>query len=120
MDRDFLAVSAFSILLVLAQIEAGCMKAKITAKAPSYGELYCNVHQKIECNKCHNMFQGVPEDVPNKKCMNCHPDYKAKGCNLSPNPHIGHHYEDLIPCSECHKIHKPDINFCNQCHSFEW
>lgn len=35
------------------------------------------------------------------------------------NPHFSPHWLDTPPCEECHKQHKPPVNYCTDaCHTF--
>jgi len=121
--EKFLKVAAI-VVLVIAVATIGHGKPKTTIEAsnhdgPSYSH-YRHMRVGVECDDCHNFMEGVLGKPSNEKCLGCHQSYKNKTSNLKPNPHAGHHYEDAVSCSVCHKIHGTYTNFCNGCHNFEW
>jgi hypothetical protein len=75
----------------------------------------------LNCNGCH---QENPPATPVKinQCLTCHGTYgqladKTEGKGEA-NPH-GSHQGDLA-CDSCHHVHKPSVNYCSQCHQFEF
>ena len=54
------------------------------------------------CSGCHNIKQLVEKTK----------DVKPQ------NPHMSPHYQDQLDCINCHIMHGPTENFCDQCHSF--
>ncbi|MDR1421883.1 MAG: cytochrome c3 family protein [Coriobacteriales bacterium] len=96
----------------------------------------------LECLDCHesNMAQQVEElgkwvsgDFQDPLAMTkagtrefcsqsgCHDDLEAiKGQTVgyngsARNPHDSH-YEDLLECYSCHRVHRESTLYCNQCH----
>jgi len=55
------------------------------------------------CFRCHGSYQDI---IARTK------EYKEKG--LTRNPHESHYGE--IDCNLCHKMHRPSIDYCSQCH----
>ncbi len=80
-----------------------------------------HIARGMQCNSCHEadgktLRAAGDLDV----CASCHGDYtkmieKTEG-RYTVNPHAQH--EGALPCSECHKGHKPGVNYCGQCHNF--
>ena len=72
----------------------------------------------IECAGCHD--EAPPKGkVAQDKCVQCHGDYgkvAEKTKEVTPNPHASH-VEDL-QCGKCHRMHKPSVDYCAQCHKF--
>lgn len=72
-----------------------------------------------ECTDCHGESTSGEVDTQSV-CLGCHEqqDIEERGEKLveklDRNPHKGH-YPDLS-CTECHKGHEPDENFCDSCH----
>ena len=75
--------------------------------------------RNMECADCH----GV--DNPTKRarmdaCFDCHKSYAAIAKlteQLHPNPHDSHQGE--IQCYQCHRPHKTNKLYCNECHDFQ-
>jgi len=72
---------------------------------------------KLNCHDCHQKEKPTTAAVPDEACMVCHGDYpamKALTKDAKPNPHASPH--DPIPCTECHRQHKPPVVKCLECH----
>jgi hypothetical protein len=72
---------------------------------------------KLICHDCHQKEKPTTAAVPDEACMVCHGDYpamKALTRQAKPNPHDSH--EGPIPCTECHRQHKPPVVKCLECH----
>ena len=72
---------------------------------------------KLTCHDCHQKEKPSTAAVPDEACMVCHGDYpamKALTKDAKPNPHGSPH--DPIPCTECHRQHKPPVVKCLECH----
>ena len=75
--------------------------------------------RNMECADCHGT------DNPTKRarmsgCFDCHKTYPALAKlteNKHPNPHDSHQGE--IQCYQCHRPHKTDKLYCNECHDFQ-
>lgn len=86
-------------------------------------EFLAGKHEKnvgAECSDCHG--ESTTGEVDTQEvCLGCHEqaDIEERGekliDKLHRNPHKGH-YPDLS-CSECHKGHEKEQNFCDSCHS---
>lgn len=76
--------------------------------------------QGLQCNACHGDKMSSEVDYE-KTCLGCHKqeDIEKRSeklvATLGRNPHKGH-YPDLA-CTECHKGHEEDQNFCENCHT---
>ena len=86
-----------------------------------------HVARGMKCDACHVTATGgalKAEKSDYGVCATCHGDYQkmiektdAKHKDSGqPNPHAQH--DGALPCTECHKAHKPGVNYCAQCHSF--
>ena len=79
-----------------------------------------HMKKSIPCTSCHKTMKGG-DDVERTDCLKCHNEEQLKvaGEKIKPkfdnlNPHKPH-FEDLA-CSECHKGHAEQVNFCASCH----
>ena len=71
---------------------------------------------KVSCHDCHHKEKPNTAAVPDDACMVCHGDYpamKALTKDAKPNPHDSH--QGPIPCTECHRQHKPPVVKCLEC-----
>lgn len=71
----------------------------------------------VHCFDCHQEEKPTKKAVASESCMTCHGDYpamKALTKDAKPNPHDSHVGE--IPCTECHRQHKPGVVKCLECH----
>ncbi len=88
------------------------------AQAPEK-KLLADLHadKNLNCASCHK--ESPPKDkVSTDVCVKCHGDYEklaAKTAKIEPNPHKSH--LGNIDCENCHHAHKPQENFCTQCHA---
>lgn len=83
-------------------------------------------HSKLgfDCVTCHGDFKDPKEVTPLQKeqCLSCHGDYKKVAERTSfldkkeVNPHDGFHHKDELDCADCHREHKPSVNYCANCH----
>lgn len=81
---------------------------------------------EVPCESCHDpkapgvMKQKDDQDV----CTDCHGDYGKLVKLTQPkdeaegNPHAQH--DGILPCTECHKGHKAGVNYCAECHTWEF
>lgn len=79
-----------------------------------------HVQRGLQCDACHTPDQKIKQNGDLDVCSQCHGDYsamiaKTKDRYEEVNPHAQH--EGVLPCTECHKGHKPGVNYCGQCHS---
>ena len=77
-----------------------------------------HIDRGLKCESCHT---GAKPDanVDMKTCLQCHKreDVAAKTKQLEPNPHTAPHNND---CTLCHMQHEPEVNYCEQCHQFNF
>ena len=76
-----------------------------------------HVAARMLCHDCHQVEKPMTAAVPDQACMVCHGDYpamKALTKDAKPNPHASPH--DPIPCTDCHRQHKPPVVTCLECH----
>lgn len=85
-----------------------------------------HVSKNIQCDSCH-ASAGEPrlkmvDNGQHEACVGCHGFYdKIVEKTAKPdeqNPHAQH--DGNLPCTECHKGHKKGVNYCGQCHNFEF
>ena len=81
-----------------------------------------HVWRGLQCDACHEPDMKVKMNGDLEVCTSCHGDYaamiKRTEGRFETNPHAQH--EGLLPCTECHKGHKPGVNYCGGCHNFEY
>lgn len=77
----------------------------------------------VTCESCHGPDQKNLEMPTLDTCTGCHnlAALTEKTAKLKPtNPHISPHYQDQLDCTNCHMGHAEGVNFCNQCHQFDF
>lgn len=79
-----------------------------------------HVARGMKCADCHTPDNKLKTSGDLDVCASCHGDYQAMikktDGRYEVNPHGQH--EGALPCSECHKGHKPGVNYCGGCHNF--
>ena len=74
----------------------------------------------VTCQSCHG-DDPMKNDLPTEQqCSSCHNTaaLKEKTKDVSPlNPHAAPHNND---CTVCHRQHEPAVNYCDQCHYFNY
>lgn len=73
------------------------------------------------CASCHG--SGKPAAVPTATCTRCHALDKlvAATAKVKPkNPHTSPHYGPELDCDNCHLQHGKSVNFCNDCHEYDF
>lgn len=73
----------------------------------------------VPCAACHGPDMKNWRYPDAKTCTSCH-DRKqvaAATATLTPNPHTAPHNNE---CTLCHYQHEPVVNYCEQCHQFDW
>jgi len=96
-----------------------------------------NIHQQanVGCKDCHvtspigalkevaayvtgNYDNPLTErKMTNDMCLKCHRSYESlaeRTAHLNRNPHNSHWPN--LRCTVCHKSHRPEENYCAQCH----
>ena len=78
-----------------------------------------HVARGIACTMCHGPDVKNPNYPDENTCTQCHPKdaMAAKTAKLTPNPHKAPHNGD---CTLCHMQHEPTVNYCAQCHKFDF
>ena len=73
----------------------------------------------LKCETCHGPDMKNPNYPDETTCLQCHKreDVAAKTKQLEPNPHTAPHNND---CTLCHMQHEPEVNYCEQCHKFNY
>ncbi len=78
-----------------------------------------HVARGIACTFCHGQDMKNPEYPEEATCLKCHnrDTVANKTAKLDPNPHKAPHNGD---CTLCHMQHEAPVNYCNQCHQFNY
>lgn len=78
-----------------------------------------HVARGVACTVCHGPDMKNPELPDETTCIKCHPKTAVaeKTKKLNPNPHAAPHNGD---CTLCHMQHEDPVNYCNQCHKFDF
>lgn len=74
----------------------------------------------LVCTDCHESAEPTKR-APMSACTSCHgvyADVAELTKNVEPNPHDSHQGE--LRCSTCHRTHEPSVNYCNECHEFDY
>ena len=81
-----------------------------------------HIARGMKCETCHTPDHKVKQSGDFDVCVDCHGGYeemiKKTDGRYQVNPHAQH--EGVLPCTECHKGHKPGVNYCGQCHSYTY
>lgn len=112
-----ISLAAFSAFA--ATNKADAPKSKATSKEYKLKDS----HKDFACADCHG---DVAEDkyylIKSEACLSCHgsrEDVAALTKDLDAtdtNPHRSFHSGTATECYECHREHKPSINYCGNCH----
>ncbi len=102
---------------------AGAASALLFALAPtSSARTLPQQHQSLPCAACHN--EPAPTQAKTINCSSCHGTAADMAKKTAAkygvrNPHAAPHWPEGLPCEECHRQHKPTMNYCTEaCHSF--
>lgn len=78
-----------------------------------------HVARGVSCQMCHGPDMKNPMYPDENTCIKCHPKatMAKKTEKLQPNPHAAPHNGD---CTLCHMQHEPTVNYCEQCHKFNF
>lgn len=98
--------------------------AAVAAASAADGKFLADRHVErgLKCESCHTPDMKIKTSGDYDVCVDCHGDYnamikKTEG-RYETNPHAQH--EGALPCTECHKGHKAGVNYCGECHNFEY
>lgn len=80
----------------------------------------------MTCTSCHEAKNSAKLKMidagKHEICVQCHGFYdrlvEKTNTPGEENPHAQH--DGNLPCTECHKGHKKGVNYCAQCHNFEF
>lgn len=108
-------------MLLLAGQAATSFAAESAPGGPKVLLLQKHLDKSLNCASCH--VEAPPaKAVAMAKCLTCHGTYDqladktdGKGAH---NPHASHQGD--LSCDSCHNVHKPSVNYCAQCHQFEF
>ncbi len=104
----------------------GVMFAAISMSAQAADKPFLadrHVAKGVPCTACHGKNMKEPEEPTIETCQSCHniKQLVEKTKNVKPtNPHVSPHYQDQLECTNCHQGHDAPVNFCSQCHSFDF
>lgn len=72
----------------------------------------------IDCAGCHGT---TLEPLLIGDCLACHGDYKAQANRLNTSlPKVHDSHMGDLACNLCHKAHARSVNFCSQCHDWNY
>ncbi|WP_394147255.1 cytochrome c3 family protein [Shewanella atlantica] len=88
----------------------------------SYAANTIKEHHKesgLSCDDCH--ISKPFESVETVQCLTCHelPERKTD-YHHKPDKHDSPHYGPSLDCENCHFEHEDSVNFCNDCHEFDF
>lgn len=103
---------------ILAALALAGALAAGTAQASDFGADR-HAARGLDCTSCHGPDKANPEYPDEKACLKCHnrDDVAERTKALSPNPHRAPHNGD---CTLCHMQHEAEVNYCAQCHKFDF
>ncbi len=97
----------------------------VSAQAPGAGGNWGadrHIARGMTCQNCHGQNNAV--EFPSiEQCQQCHvPEQVAqKTAGVQPqNPHQSPHYGNTLDCVQCHMQHEQPVNYCAQCHDFDF
>lgn len=106
----------------------GVLVAAFTATAIAADGFLAGRHgaKGVKCEMCHVTATGgklkMVDEGKHEVCVQCHGFYdkvvQLTETKDEQNPHAQH--DGNLPCTECHKGHKKGVNYCAQCHNFEF
>lgn len=80
-----------------------------------------HVARGVACQSCHGQDMKNPELPGEATCVKCHTKEalidKTKAKLTPVNPHAAPHNGD---CTLCHLQHEPAVDYCAQCHNFNF
>ena len=78
-----------------------------------------HVAKGVACTVCHGKDMNNPEFPDEATCVKCHPKeaLAQKTKKFTPNPHVAPHNGE---CTLCHMQHEPTVNYCSQCHKYDF
>lgn len=109
-------------------LAAACVAAMLAGTASAAeGPFLADRHAQrgINCTQCHGpagMGKMMEDADRHEACVACHGWYDKVAAKTQPkdpeemNPHSQH--DGNLPCSTCHKGHKPGENYCAKCHYY--
>ena len=117
------ALLSLPLMAPLEAAETAPAQQSAVASAQS-GKFLADRHMArgMKCETCHTPDKKIKQSGDFDVCVDCHGGYeemiKKTDGRYQVNPHAQH--EGVLPCTECHKGHKPGVNYCGQCHSYTY
>lgn len=73
----------------------------------------------VACTVCHGKDMNNMVYPDENNCLQCHSRgaIQEKTKKFNPNPHAAPHNGE---CTLCHLQHEPAVNYCEQCHKFDF
>jgi hypothetical protein len=106
------------LLAVIIMIWSNILIAEQTVSDHQIGGKH--LESGLTCIDCHQ--SDTPTDkAPVSACNSCHGTYTEIAeltQGIDPNPHDSHQGE--IDCDKCHRSHQPSVNYCSECHEYEF
>lgn len=104
---------------MLIAVSAAAMICAASAQAADKFGADRHVARGIACTMCHGPDMNNPNYPDEAVCVQCHNKaaMAEKTKALSPNPHAAPHNGD---CTLCHMQHEAPVNYCAQCHQFNF
>ncbi len=107
----------------------GALAALSLSAAQAQGKFLADRHadRGVKCETCHSdVAKGTMklDKDRHEACVQCHGWYDAVAEKTKPadpeemNPHSQH--DGNLPCSTCHKGHKKGVNYCGNCHYYNF
>jgi hypothetical protein len=103
-------------LLVTGHEEAG--ERCLTCHAPTIGEQIAEVGTWI--SGAYSDPLPMTKTGTREFCLECHDSEEIKSATVAyggsaRNPHDSH-YGDQLECFTCHRVHRPSVMYCSECH----
>jgi hypothetical protein len=128
--RRVIVKTRLFVVVSLAVLFVATLAGGYATKAQTMVSAAGQAHQALnmKCADCHATAKPTAS-APTAVCLKCHGNadgiYAGKGRKnyvgdggavKSVNVHQSHLVE--LPCTECHKMHKASVNYCDKCHLF--
>lgn len=114
-----------TLLLALSlSVAAPIALARAAPRPPVHALREDNPHAKasVGCVDCHGTKKPTAPATA-ATCLGCHgpsDELVKKTAEVKPeNPHTSPHWGTSMECSVCHRQHRPTVNWCASCHTFD-
>lgn len=104
------------LMTLLAAVTLGTLS--LGASAAGMAEVHAS--KGMPCTTRHKTPQTMPTT---DDCTKCHAKdalVKSTAAMKPTNPHTSPHYNADLDCVNCHVGHAESVDFCGQCHSFNF